>query len=245
MRVRIYLGLINNKISVHYHSLLQGLIYHSLGYSDEITDLHDVGKRIDNRPFKLFTFSEIYAQARYLKNEKKLLFLENGYFDFTSFNQELIIKFIEHLNWNNKILLGENTIDVLGYDLLDNNIKIIDDACVFSTCSPIVCYKTENKKTIYFDPSDIEFTNLLKNNLAKKFYLCYEEEFPNFEIVNIKNIKKKIVHFRNTFYNAYHCKIIVNLTDRRLANVIMTTGLGSKNSMGFGMVNYEKPVLSL
>ena len=72
---------------------------------------------------------------------------------FTSFNQELIIKFIEHLNWNNKIYWRKYY--YISCDLLDDNIKINDDACVFSICSPIVCYKTENKKTIYFDPSTL------------------------------------------------------------------------------------------
>ncbi|MGI6729568.1 MAG: CRISPR-associated endoribonuclease Cas6 [Bacilli bacterium] len=245
MRVRIYLELDDKKISVKYHSLLQGLIYHSLGYTNEVTELHNDGNKIENRPFKLFTFSEIYAKASYLQTEKKLHFLENGYFDFTSFNQELVIKFIDHINLNNKIVLGQIIINVIGYDLLDDNVILNDNPITFTTCSPIVCYKTDNKKIEYLNPLDYEFVTHLKNNIAKKFYLCYEEDLPLFEIINIENIKKKVIYFRETFYVAYHCKITVQLNDKRLANMIMTTGLGAKNSMGFGMVNYEKKILSL
>ena len=66
--------------------------------------------------------------------------------------------------------------------------------------------------------------------------MIYKENMPEVDIINITNIKHKKVYFRNTFSIGYHCSITFDKLTPEVKKVILTCGLGSKNSSGFGMV---------
>jgi CRISPR-associated endoribonuclease Cas6 len=236
MRIRINLALRDKTISVRYNSLLQGFIYTALGYPNFNAPIHDHANRLENRPFKLFVFSEINGKSKYLNKEELLYFEEDGYFDFSSYNQDLVIKIIDYMNLNNNILLGKQVVKILGYDILNDYVSPNRNHFTFRTCSPIVCYQTENKRVKYFDPQNKEFSQSIMSNLEKKYFICYNDKMPDMKIIKIDSIKKKVVYFRKVFYIAYHCSLTIETESLKLVSLILSTGLGSKNSMGFGMV---------
>lgn len=236
MRIRIVLDLTNVALSVDYRSSLIGLIYNMLPIDDETIDLHDNGKIIENRKYKLFTFSEIYGPSIYDKEHKKIIYNGNGCFDVTSFHENILLNVINYLDNNHQILIQNQVINVIKYDIL-NDMPTKDTIKTYYTLSPITIYKTENSHQIFYQPDRDEFKELIISNLSRKYYLCYKTNMPNVEISKIENVKKKIIKFRNIIYESYHLKItFVNLT-KEVQNVIMTCGLGPKNSVGFGMVS--------
>ena len=240
MRVKILLDLKDIKINVKYHSLLQGVIYHALMNNDNVSKIHDKGYSIGNRKFKLFTYSEIYGESVYLKESKELMFTDKGYFFFGSVDDNVTISFISFLQQNMSIVLGNKIIKIVGFEILDDYFEIKDEIC-FTTLSPITIYKTnEKRKTIYMDPSEEEFKESILSNLSQKYYLIYKENLPEVVIKEISNIKKKIVYFRNVFVIAYHFNIIFSNLNKEAIKTILYTGLGSKNSSGFGMVSINK-----
>ncbi|MFR2766984.1 MAG: CRISPR-associated endoribonuclease Cas6 [Thomasclavelia sp.] len=58
--------------------------------------------------------------------------------------------------------------------------------------------------------------------------------------------REKLVHFKNTFYEAYQCELVIT-TNYDTLKIIYDTGLSAKGSCGFGMIEckYEKGILSL
>lgn len=240
MRVRIVLNLKDKRVSVNYHSLLQGVIYSSLFNNEQIKDVHDNGYKLGKRKFKLFTFSELYGEAEYLKSSKELLFKEKGYFDFTSHKDDLVIELVSYLIQNKSIILGTEKIDIISYSILDDSVSNEKEE-TYHTTSPITTYITcEGKKTYYYSPDEKEFSESIINNLSQKYYLIYEENMPDISIIEIKNVKMKMVKYRKIFSIAYHCDIKFNNLTPKVKRVILTCGLGAKNSSGFGMVTTQK-----
>ncbi|HHU55709.1 MAG TPA: CRISPR-associated endoribonuclease Cas6 [Acholeplasmataceae bacterium] len=236
MRIRIKLETINKSISINYHSLIQGFIYNVIGRDEFSTALHNVGSRFENRPFKLFTFSELFGKAKY--SNQKLLFTNDAYFEVTAFNDTIIERIIAFLEENEYISLGKEMYKVNGYDII-NDLYKVEEEMKFKTISPVICNLTENKKPIYLDPNTPRYKEVLLMNLAKKYYLCYHENLPEIDL-RIDNVIEKKVYFRKVFYICNHFDITFYNLNEDLLKLIQRVGIGSKNSMGFGMLKYEK-----
>lgn len=236
MRFKIIIDLKGKVIPIKYHSLLQGMIYNSMisGYSAE--ELHNVGYKFGKRKFKLFTYSEIYGETIHLKETNELQFNSEGCFYFSSHNNEFSLSFMKFLTQNNSIVLGKQIIKITSFTILDDNVGTNNEE-MFFTISPITAYVTnKDKQTTYFVPGSEEFNNSIIQNLAQKYFLIYNENMPEIEITETTKIKKKIIYFRKTFCVAYHCNIKFKNLTTKVKYIILTCGLGSKNSSGLGMV---------
>ncbi len=246
MRIRIVLDLNNKCIPVNYRNMLVGVCYNFFPRDEMTTMLHDDGMRLGNKKYKLFTFSEIYGETTYLKDTKQLKFNSNACFDITAFDDNLILNVINFLDNNDGVIFGNQIISIVKYDILEET-KLNFDEVTYYTVSPITVYRTIDKFTKFYTPSDEDFKDLIISNLQSKYYLCYKSNMPNVSINSITNIKKKIVRFRNAIYESYHLNISFSGINKEIHNVIMSCGLGPKNAIGFGMVSlkHEKKNLSV
>lgn len=239
MRLKITLDLTDKKIPVKYNSLLQGMIYYTFIDNPKVDKLHSEGFKIDKRKFKLFTFSEIYGDSTFLPDTKELLFHGYGAFELASAKDDLILSTIEFLRNNRKVILGNQIVNVNSFSILSENI---DDKVseVYYTISPVTAYKTlENKKTMYIHPNDSEFDDYIINNLSKKYFLMFNENMPAIQIINKSNIKEKKIYFRDTWCIAYHLTIEFNNLTEKVKKTILCCGVGSKNSIGLGMLSQK------
>jgi CRISPR-associated endoribonuclease Cas6 len=145
--------------------------------------------------------------------------------------------FIDFLNQNNGIVIGNKKCGIVEYKILDDNVYN-EEGIEYYTLSPITAYRTiENKKTEYLSPDSSDFRDYIISNLAKKYYLCFHENMDEIDIIDISNVKKKIVKFRKTFVISYHMRIKFGKLNTKIQKVILTCGLGGKNSYGLGMVS--------
>lgn len=235
MRIRIVLELANKTIPVNYRSILTGIVYAMLPIDENTANLHNEGLKLEKRKFKLFTYSEIYGKSTYNKDTKTLTFHDNACFDISSFKEQTILDIVKYIEENNTILFGKQIIKILKYDILDDFCNN-NDIVTFYTNSPITVYKTIDKYVNYLNPTTPEFKEAIIKNISEKYYLCYHENMPDISIINIDNVVKKRVHFKKTIYEAYHLDITFKGLNAKIQKVIMTTGLGPKNALGFGMV---------
>lgn len=236
MRIRISLDLTNKKIPVNYRSLIQGVIYNCLFADKNSKQIHDYGYKLEKRKFKLFTFSELYGNAKYDSKTKELLFLSDAYFEVSAYDENLILAIINFITQNRKIIILNEKVSILSVSFIDEN-GFDDTMMEFITSSPITVYNvTDDKKTNYFHPTSLEFCDGIIKNLSKKYYLIYGENMPEIKIESITNFKQKRVYFRKNFSIAYHCNIKISGLTNKIYRVVITCGLGSKNSSGFGMV---------
>ncbi|MGB9977454.1 CRISPR-associated endoribonuclease Cas6 [Thermovenabulum sp.] len=234
-------------LPVHYNYIIQSFIYNNL--SKEFSDfLHNQGFKLGSRSFKLFTFSRLLGKFEMLPQQKIKIFSP---FDIivSSPVDKFIRDFASSLMKNDNFsFLGQRievqNISVISeLDRLEGNIEIL-----IKMLSPVVVYKTfmngSDKKTYYFSPEEEKFSKLIKENLLKKAELL--------QLNNIENIDLKISPVYEM--NQNYCKIIKYKgtvikgwmgiyriqTDTKLFKVAYDSGLGSKNSQGFGCFEIVK-----
>lgn len=111
---------------------------------------------------------------------------------------------------------------------------------VVRTLSPVVLYSTfrgpeERKYTVYFQPRDPDYARLLNENLCNKYRAFYGTEPPagRVEAQALGQQKKRIIDFNGTIIQGYSGKLVLT-GPIPLLQLALDSGLGGKNSQGFG-----------
>ena len=234
MRLKITLDTQKQWISFTYHRYLQGMIYHAL--PKDLGDFfHDKGFG----QFKLFTFSEFIG--KYEVRNKGLVFLELVEFYITSISSEFLNQLYLYFIQCDTVTIGKVLCRVIQVEAVKDIYYENDHIYQIKTISPITCYKTDEKNfTSYFHPKSKDFENSLKDNLEKKYLELYKENSNEyFEIIEVNKCKELKVKYKQCIYVAYQCVLKIHVSDKYLS-LMMHTGLGSKNSSGFGMIEILK-----
>ncbi len=230
------------KIPVAYNYYFQSAIYKLLSnYS-----IH--GKNIVGRNYKFFTFSRPIGNYNYSVSEKVLVYKDKIQWIISALDK----KFLEELI---KSLLNEESIDILGQKLISSSIKIeklpdpktFKEMLLIKMLSPLTTYSTlydsnKKRKTYFYSPFESDFSIKLKENLLRKFKSLYKR-IPNndeFEIkaVNPKKEWEKIVKYKETVIKGWMGRYSIK-GNPKLIKLAYDTGLGSKNSQGFGCFEIE------
>jgi CRISPR-associated endoribonuclease Cas6 len=201
--------------------------------------LHDHGFLVEKRTFKLFTFSRL--EGKFFLDEKAgtIVFAPPVYLTVSSPVDRFVSELANTLIHKEELFLGKNRLRVQSIKVhpepkLTENIKI-------KMISPVTVYSTlltadGKKKTYYYSPYETEFADLIDENLRKKYMALYRKKprARKLEIVPLGRPHQKILKYRGTVIKAWfgHFNLKGNLKILRLA---YDTGVGSKNSQGFGM----------
>jgi len=221
----------------------QGLIYTFLK-KEAAEWLHNQGFEYEKRSFKMFTFSDIIERGFPNHQEKRLTF-PNGQISFyvASPVDWILQQSAQNLITSEKIQLGSNDAYVSSVSVLKQE-KITTDKIKVKTLSPVTMHSTfekpDGKKvTHYYSPFEDDFEKLLKTNLQKKWQSLYRENCPynNFSIKPMfaTNRKEKIRYFKGTLIKGWTGMFEIE-GDPELLQLALDTGLGDRNSQGYGMV---------
>lgn len=246
-------------IPVQYQEKFMGVLYNILSKvkPQEGKFLHDNGyiDPLTQRRFKLFVFSKISPILKskteknnitqYDKNTGNLYFYNIHTFKIVIYSvlEEIIYALSKGFLKKREFYLGEQKFRVECVNLrcfpeYKERIKI-------KTLSPITVYSTitdlqGQKKTLFYNPYEEEFTNLLIDNLNKKWRVLTGEKNSWFwgkvkpvEIDLVKN--KRVIKFRNFYVTAWEGVFELELPFP-LFQVAFGAGLGAKNSQGFGCI---------
>ncbi len=227
-------------LPVHYNEAIQGLIY-SIFSKSLAQYLHDEGFTYEKRHFKLFNFSRILEKGMITYDKSRLHFGKSISFYFSSPKEDIIEDFGNHsfkgLGFNlnaNKIYLSQ--LDIMRMPVMHEQIKI-------KALSPITVYSTfvkdEKPFTHYYKPTEDPFSMLVESNLKKKFSILSSFSSDSLKIkispVHFSALKNRsIIIFGNTPIEGY-TGVYELSGSTELMMVAYDTGLGSKNSEGFGM----------
>ncbi|MEZ0536495.1 CRISPR-associated endoribonuclease Cas6 [Caldicellulosiruptoraceae bacterium PP1] len=242
MRLKINLTIPNNQLSlpIHYNHILHATILNWI--NDEVYSryIHDIGWSYQNRHYKMYTFSRLYGKFT-IDTEKKVIFYYNNvYLTLCSIDD----RFLEYV-LNNIISKDSVIINAQKLEVKEVSIEKIDirSKMVIESLSPIVAYKTLNiassKKTYYFNPFEEEFEKSIKENLIRKYIALsgnnnYNGSFSISPLDNYK-LKENIVKYKETVIKGWSGKFEIS-GDESLVKLAFDTGLGSKNSQGFGCI---------
>ncbi|MCM8789042.1 MAG: CRISPR-associated endoribonuclease Cas6 [Candidatus Omnitrophica bacterium] len=222
---------------IHYNYILQGFIYNNI--SKYLSDfLHNKGFAYEKRKFRMFVFSRIFSkQAKFF--EGMAYFDRTIFFYLSSPFDVFLSQFAEHLLKKNSASFGEKILKLRDIYVLpeqtfreSHTIRMISPLTVYSTF-----YKNDKKKTYYYSPYEKEFAGLVKENLRKKYISFFDPPADfDFEIkpVRVDKNLEKIIIYKDTviksWLGVYHIK-----SAPEIIKFAYDTGLGAKNSQGFGM----------
>ena len=122
-------------------------------------------------------------------------------------------------------------------------LEEVEEECMIKTLSPITVYSTlvsqdGKKKTYYYSPFESEFSELIKNNLIKKYeaFNCKKLDYYDFKITPIKETLKESVIFYKGFIVKGWNGVFEIKGNKELIEVALNSGMGSKNSQGMGCI---------
>ena len=108
---------------------------------------------------------------------------------------------------------------------------------IFESVSPVVVRKKQSDgSTIYLKPAEQEFVNNLKRNFYEKYKAIYNEQPEEIEIIPLGEHKKTVTQYKGIWVTGYSGNYNVKGNSKSL-ELIYNSGLGIKNSQGFGLVN--------
>ncbi|MCM8796141.1 MAG: CRISPR-associated endoribonuclease Cas6, partial [Candidatus Omnitrophica bacterium] len=243
MRVEISLNS-QEKINLpkSYNHILQGLIYKLLDPTLR-KFLHNCGYQYEKRKFKLFTFSRLIGKFKDLNTGFQ--FICPIKFFISSPKDEILQSLAEGFLRKEKLFLADNEVFIESISVMPK--PSFSKEVIIKMLSPITIYSTlkksdGSKKTYYYSPFEDEFNKLIRENLKKKYQVSFYEEIDGFDF-NIEPYKvrpqdEKVILYKKPNSNSTVIKAWMGLYklkgNPRLIEFSYDTGLGSKNSLGFG-----------
>ena len=217
-----------NKINKH---TVQGMLYSHLK-ATKYEDLHA------KKGFKFFTFSDLFPANDFYPGKEKTLLVSSP-------NWELIETWYNQFRKIRYLYLSDQPFKIVNVKKFSLPLKT-----TFETGSPVVLYKDNHSNTyLSFKRNDDLrfFMERMKDNALKKFNAFYNDDFtmdgPIFDLLQFKKevvvkLKKEEDEFAiiGTMWKSME-KMYVGREYRKFYMFIMDTGLGEKNSLGFGFVN--------
>ncbi|MDR2944356.1 MAG: CRISPR-associated endoribonuclease Cas6 [Methanosarcinales archaeon] len=221
----------NTVIPFNYQYHLSSMIYNSLNTSNPeyAAALHSYHK------FKFFTFSWLDISDRIITPEG--IRSRDGiiYLKITSPDDQFLSTFLDGFFQEPLLKIGH-------FEAVPSDVHIIEAPQSFSTLKTIspVCLRTREEtdgknKVKDLLPNSSKFYTNLKQNLTKKYELYYNIKCDmDFEI-EILSAELKRVQIKDTFVRCSN--LIFDIRgDDELIRFGYESGLGEKNSMGFGMI---------
>lgn len=239
-------------LPMDYQYYLSAWIYKVIGKADpEFSSfLHSEGYTSGYKQFKLFNYSPLNFGRSTLWKEKTLFEIHTDQlFLSVSFHlPEAAEKFIIGLFNNQQVYVGDQ---FNGLDLVVSQVERLPEPELKSTMnyraiSPVVVSrKEENAKYVqYLSPTDSYYSELIQQNLKSKFESIplakLWPENPPFQILLPETAKSKLVTIKP--YTPEQSKVRGFVFDFALTcpveihQLMLATGIGEKNSMGFGWV---------
>lgn len=220
-------------LPIGYNHLVQAAIYNSISQRLSIF-LHDKGFLYGKRTFKLFTFSRLIGEYE-IKQGK--IYFNNASLYISSPIERFIRELANTFFKRGFMIIGENKLKITSLSFppeprIGSKIKI-------RTLSPITVYSTlispnGGKKTYYYSPFEDEFSKIIDANAKKKFYILRKRIIKSNLETKALGVREVVVMYKDTVVKGWTGFFELS-GPKNLIKTVYETGLGSKNSQGFGM----------
>ena len=239
------------RLPINYNYFLASAIYGFLRESDpEYADfLHQDGYELENRRFKLFTFSQLMAKRREIREDQ--IHFRSPLTWYVSSSQE---PFLENFA---AALMGAGILQIERHRLRVRDVEVLrqprfGSQMTFRCLSPITMSTKRERDgqlgTHYCLPDDPQFSELVRQNLIRKYeavrrYPPTEKSFAmTFDQAYIDKKEGRVtrlIDFKGTkirgVFSPFH---VIGAPE--LIHIGYECGFGDKNSMGFGMVEVSR-----
>ncbi|MEZ0537873.1 CRISPR-associated endoribonuclease Cas6 [Caldicellulosiruptoraceae bacterium PP1] len=224
-------------LPIHYNKCLQDMIYYYIDDKKFYYQLKTNGFNYNNKSLKLFTFSKIMGQYQIDKINNNIKFTKTIKLIISSPVKYFIESVAKGILKNHKNILLDNN-NLFLSDMEFEVREQFNTTHIIEMMTPLVTYKTKEKKTIFISPFDADFEKYINNNIKIKMNILNN----NNEDYNIKITPQflqsekfmKIQMFGDIIIKGWIGRYEISSTPDTI-QIAYYSGLGSKNSMGFGM----------
>lgn len=242
MRITLKLRPSTSEISLplHYQSAVQGMLYNSMR-SKYLSDfIHNKGYQKEKRTFKLFTFSRLFGKHELQIDKKQIIFYDEVTCHIGTAFTEMGKELIDHFTNQTELVLGNNKCLIQSIEV--ENKKIEREEVIIEMLSPITVYSTYSsldgkRKTHYFQPLDPMFSQLVERNFENKYEAIYQQRPLSrliLEPIEVARKDKVVTKFKDFYVTAWLGRYRLKSSPEYLT-FLYNTGLGGRNSQGFGM----------
>lgn len=226
-----------------YHQILQGVVYHHMRNDyHHSTFIHEEGFVYGQRHFRMFTFSHLMGEEVTVK-DRNLVFSGRVSFEITSPDVYMIRTIADSVQ-KNGILIGKQSYSKVQVRLSDFAVETSESSIVVKAISPITVYSTDadTGKTTYYHPRQEEFAMGINDNFQRKYMAYYgvaPSSYIGIEPVKVGPKDKCVTTYKNLYITGYSG--IYRLDGpRKYLDFLYQSGVGAKNSQGFGMISFSK-----
>ena len=235
------------RLPINYNYLLTGVIYRFLRESDPeyAHFLHQDGYELENRRFKLFTFSQLMAKRREIRGEQ-IHFRSPLTWCVSSSQGPFLENFAAALMETGILQIESHRLRVQDVEVLRQ--PRFGPQMTFRCLSPItmstVRERDDQLVTHYCLHDDPQFSELVRQNLIRKHEAVHQHPlteksfamtFDQAYIDKRDGRVTRLVDFKGTKIRSIMSPFHV-IGAPELIHIGYECGFGDKNSMGFGMV---------
>lgn len=124
-----------------------------------------------------------------------------------------------------KLKLTDQTVE---HELLE--IQMLSPICLYST-------DINTKKTYFYEPYEDAFADMVNDNFIRKYKACYgvvPESGISIESLGVSSRDKYVTRYKQFYLSGWMGSYKLS-GRRKYLDFLYQTGLGSRNSQGFGM----------
>jgi CRISPR-associated endoribonuclease Cas6 len=237
----------NASIPINYNYAVSALIYKTIAESSPefAQKLHEKGFIVQEKTFKLFTFSRIETKDAFVDFKSSRIFLNNPYIKLQVSSP--IDEFLKNFVFGT---FSQQTFRIDKSEFILDSAETIEepeimDEMNFRALSPITeAIRNENNEVVYLSP-DVDWSEIITRNLQRKHEALYGKNLPAAKVVwkwnedyfaDEKGYKRasKLIDIKGIKVRGWLAPFSVK-GDRELIKLGYETGFGNKNSQGFGM----------
>ncbi len=231
-------------LPTQYNHIIQAMILKWINEENYSKFIHDHGYEYNGRKYKMYTFSRLEGRYSINRIDKTITYTEGVNLTISSMDNRFLSYIVDSILKEGKAELWKNKVSIEEVKCFDEEVE--EKMKVF-TKSPIVTYSTfmrdDRKKTYYYNPFEDEFNELIRLNLIKKYKAIFGKDplEDTFEIkpANRERLKESIVIYKNTVIKAWGGEFYIK-GSKELNSIAYNSGIGSKNSQGFGCIEIKK-----
>ena len=233
MQIKIHLENKNElRLPLDYGYRLSSAIYRlTSADADYAKFLHDCGYGENGRRYKLFTYSPLIGHHRI--EGRQIIFNGNIQLEVRSISGRFCEALKSSLLSDGHLKLMDTLLPVRMTEVYDSPLTLPESD--IRTLSPIAVSSSEGNKTVYYSPAESCWEEMVNTTLYRKFLAAYDTEPPSVARLTLTGGPKKVVtKMKGIWVTAYHARLHISAHPLVTA-FLYETGLGSKNSQGFGM----------
>lgn len=250
MRIKLNLEALSlQKLNLNYNYYLSSFVYNKLEeYNQSYARfLHDEGYKLNNKRYKLFTFSQLFPE-RYSIEGADLIFEGVVKWYVSSPVNEFLVYFINSLMYTKVIKIGNNELNVESVEITIEP-KYAEEMH-FKCLSPVTIATSEPNDEGEYIKRDLniwesKYKENIRNNICAKYEAVYSQRYRDEDIeisfIDVEKHKRgKLINYKDGIKIKGYMAPIKLSGNIELIKIAYECGVGDRNSLGFGMLEVER-----